>query len=91
MEERGYQTPEEAVLAEIDIPERFVTVLGSRIRRDEAHVYLLTNDRPRFEEYECICVREDGLWQESHGWGGFSLGTPRVIKKAANEIRSRFG
>jgi hypothetical protein len=91
MGERGYQTPEEAVLAVTGIPERFVTVVGSRIDEDEAHVWLLTNDRPPFEEYECICVRDGGLWHETHGWGGFAEGTPDEIKKAADQIRSSFG
>ena len=91
MDERGYQTPEEAVLAESDVPEQFVTVVGSRIDGNEAHVWLLTNDRPPFEEYECICVREDELWHETHGWGGFADDTPPEIKKAADQIRSRFG
>jgi len=72
VEEQGYATPEDAVLAEWEgIPRRFVTVVGSRIEGDEAHVWLLTNDREPFEEYESVCVREGGLWRESHGWGGF--------------------
>jgi hypothetical protein len=88
MEEQGYRTPEEAVLAEGDIPAQYVTVVGSRIRGDEAHVWLLTNDWPPFEEYECICVREEGLWHETHGWGSFSIGTPRDVRKRADEIRA---
>jgi hypothetical protein len=88
VEERGYETPEEAVLAERDIPAQYATVVGSRIRGDEAHVWLMTNDRLPFEEYECVCVRAAGLWYETHGWGGFSVGTPREIRKRAREIRS---
>jgi hypothetical protein len=88
VEEQGYQTPEEAVLAERDIPEQYVTIVASRIRGDEAHVWLLTNDRPPFEEYECVCVREEGLWRETHGWGGFSIGTPHDVRKRADEIRA---
>ena len=89
MEEHGYATPEEAVLADWDGPlKKFVTVVGSRIKGDEAYVWLLTNDREPFEEYECVCAREGGLWRESHGSGGFSLTTPREIKDRAAAIRS---
>ena len=91
MGEPGHQTPEEAVLAATGIPERFVTVVGSRIDGDEARVWLLTNDRAPFEEYGCICVREGGLWRETHGQGGFPDDTPSEIKQAADQIRSRFG
>jgi hypothetical protein len=90
MDEPGYATPEEAVLAEWrGVPSQFVTVVGSRINGDEARVWLLTNDREPFEEYECVCVCEGGLWRESHGSGGFSLTTPREIKQRATEIGSR--
>jgi hypothetical protein len=86
----GFATPEQAVLADDDIPDRYVTVLGSRAKGDEARVWLLMNDRPPFEEYECVCVREDDGWHEVSGSGSFSLATPREIRRAAENIRSRF-
>jgi hypothetical protein len=89
--EEQYQTPEEAVLADGDIPEQYVTIVGSRIRGDEVRVWLLTNDRPPFEEYECVCVREEGFWRETHGWGGFSIGSPHEVRKRADEIRAASG
>ena len=90
MEEQGHPTPEDAVLAEWEGSLRqFVTVVGSRIKGDEATVWLLTNDREPFEEYECVCVREGGSWRESHGSGGFSpLTTPREVKDRAAETKS---
>ena len=88
--EQGYATPEEAVLADWEeIPKEFVTLVGSRIEGDEAHVWLLTNDREPFHEYECVCRREGGLWRLEFDWGGFALTTPRDIKERAAEIRSR--
>ena len=41
-----------------------------------------------FEEYECICVREDRLWRKSDGRTGFSAETPTEIKQRADAIRS---
>ena len=90
MDESGYETPEEAVVAEFDAPRRYITVLGVRIRGDQAHVWLLTNDRPPFEEYTCVCVREGDLWCEAFGSSGFSRPTPHEVKKEAERIRSRF-
>jgi hypothetical protein len=90
MDESGYETPEEAVVAEFDAPRRYITVLGVRIRGDQAHVWLLTNDRPPFEEYTCVCFRENGLWCEAFGSSGFSRPTPREVKKAAEHVRSLF-
>jgi len=90
MGESGYETPEEAVVAEFDAPRRYLTVLGVRIRGDQAHVWLLTNDRPSFEEYTCVCIREGILWREAFGSSGFSRPTPREVKKEAERIRSRF-
>jgi len=90
MDEVGYATREQAVLAANDIPDRYVTVLGSRISGDRARVWLLTNDRPSFEEYECDCIREADGWHEVSGSGGCSLGTPREVKRAATQIRARF-
>jgi hypothetical protein len=86
--EKGYTTPEEAVIG--GWRTGFATIVGSHIDGDEAHVWLLTNDRPPFEEYECVCIREGGLWRESHGWGGFSDLTPVEITEAAQAVRSRF-
>jgi hypothetical protein len=86
---RGYPTPEEAVVADMDIPERFFTIIGSRVRGDSATVWVLTNDREPFEEYECDCQREAGLWREIGGSGGFSPMTPLTIRRRAREIRSR--
>jgi len=64
---RGYETPEEAVLAELDVPRRYFNVVGVRVCGDEAWVYLLTNDRPAYAEYTCVCFREQGLWTEAYG------------------------
>jgi hypothetical protein len=91
MDDPGYDTPEEAVLAEFGAPRRFVNVVGVRIRGERARVWLLTNDRPPFEEYTCVCVREDGLWREEFGSNGFSWPTPREVKAQAQQIRARFG
>jgi hypothetical protein len=67
---------------------RYVTVLGSHIDGNEATVWLLTNDRPSFEGYESVCVREDGHWHESHGSGGLGSNAPREILEAADQIRA---
>jgi hypothetical protein len=88
VDEPGHQTPEEAALGDNDIPERYVTIVGRRVSGEQARVWLLTNDREPFEEYECVCVREGGLWRETIGWGGFSDGTHREIRNRAAEIRA---
>jgi hypothetical protein len=90
MDEPGYETPEEAVLAGFGAPRRFVNVVGVRVRGDRARVWLLTNDRPAFEEYTCVCGRERGLWREEFGTNGFSWPTPRDVRKQAQQIRSSF-
>jgi hypothetical protein len=90
MDGSGYEPPEEAVVAEFDAPRRYINVLGVRIRGNQAHVWLLLNDHPRFEEYTCVCVREEGQWCEAVGSSGFSRPTPRHVKKEAERIRSRF-
>lgn len=81
-EDEGYDTPEEA--ARGDMPERFVTVVGVRVKGDTAYVWTLTNDRPPFEPYEDVCEREGGRWFAVSGSGGFSTTVPRdVLEEAA--------
>jgi hypothetical protein len=78
----GYDSPEEA--ARGDIPEQYAMVVGVRIDRDSAHVWLVTNDRPTFEGYQVDCVREDGKWFAEGGSGGFDIYTPaEVLERAA--------
>jgi hypothetical protein len=86
----GYETPEQAVLAGGGWPAGMATVVGLRVSGNEARVWLLTNDRPSFEKYECVCFRENGRWHEVHGSGGFSIVTPREVRKAAAAIEARF-
>ncbi len=90
MDEPGYETPEEAVLAEFDVPRRYATVVGVRVRGDQAWVYLLTNDRPAFEEYTCVCFREAGRWTEAYGSSGFARPVPADVKREAERVRLRF-
>lgn len=73
----------------MDVPARYYTIVGGRVHGDEATVWLLTNDREPFEEYECNCLRENGLWRETGGSGGFSTLTPLSIRKRARETRER--
>jgi hypothetical protein len=80
--DEGHESPEAA--ARGDIPERFVTVVGVHVEGDTAHVWMLTNDRPPFEAYEMVCVREGGRWFADFGSGGFSTSAPaRVLDAAA--------
>lgn len=68
----GYEIPEEAALAS-DIPPRYQRVVGVQIRGDVAFVFLLTNDRPRFEPITEFCERERGRWFSAghiSGWEG---------------------
>ncbi len=90
MDVRGYETPEEAVLAELDVPRRYFNVVGVRVCGDEAWVYLLTNDRPAYAEYTCVCFREQGLWTEAYGGSGFSPPVPSEVRQEAERVRSRF-
>lgn len=71
-------------------PAQFVTVLGSRIDGDEGLVWVLTNDRPRFEEYVCWVERLEGLWRDMGGYGGFGIDTPVEVRLAAEKIYARF-
>jgi hypothetical protein len=81
-QDAGCETPEAA--ARGDIPERFVTILGTRIEGDTAYVWMLTNDGPPFEAYEEVCVREHGRWFSSFGSGGLGANVPtEVLEEAA--------
>jgi hypothetical protein len=80
----GFSTPEEA--ARGDIPARFCTVLEVRIEGNEARVWMLTNDRPRFEPYEVVCVRRRGRWFGEDGFGGISLDAPPEVLEAARHL-----
>lgn len=82
MADPGFQTPEDAVLADFDAPRRYITILGSEVRGDRAMVWMLTNDRPPFEEYTEVCFREDGGWTVAFG---SSLGS---FTTAPNQSRS---
>lgn len=86
----GYATPEEA--ARGDIPERFVTILGTRIDGDRATVWLLTNDRPPFETYVENCGREGGRWHPTDGSGGLGAGaaTPWEIRQKVADLEAAF-
>ena len=90
MDEKGYETPEEAVLADFGAAARYVTVLGVRVRGNEATVWMLTNDRPAFEAYTCLCVQEDGRWTEVWGSSGFAHPVPPEVDAAAERIRAQF-
>jgi hypothetical protein len=71
---RSYRTPEEAALG--DVPARFVRVIGTVVRGDQAVVAQLMNDRPPFEIETTHCVRvRKGLrrgWEQTGG-GNSSL------------------
>jgi len=82
-DESGYATPEEASCA--DIPQRFVTVVGTEIDGDTATVWLLTNDRPPFEDYQVNCVRDDRRWHADSGFP-FNVGTPEEILEQARRL-----
>lgn len=91
MDQRGFETPEEAALnADSGWPPGMATVVGVEMEGDHATVWLLTNDRPPFEEYEVYCERQDGRWFETHGMGGFGVFTPKSVRRAAAEIIARF-
>jgi hypothetical protein len=83
-EEFGFESLEEA--ARGDIPERYVTVLGSLVVGDQALVWVLTNDRPPYEPYEVDCERRDGRWYNGGGTGGFGTGTPEAVLAAARRL-----
>ena len=62
----GYSTPEEA--ARGDIPERYVRVLGVHFDDRFTIVWMLTNDRPPFEEYTMVVYRDShGRWHSGSG------------------------
>jgi hypothetical protein len=81
---RGYDSPEEVAFD--GIPAQFVTVLGVRIKGDEACVWSLTNDRHPFEPYEDFLVRKGSRWIATHGSGGFSSDTPPEIIERARQL-----
>jgi hypothetical protein len=89
VDEQRYEAPEEA-LAGFGAARRFITVLGVRIDGNEARVWLLTNDRPSFEEYTCLCARDGNAWQEVMGSNGLWPTVPAEVEEAVREIRSRF-
>jgi hypothetical protein len=82
----GYETPEQAAIG--DTPERFVTVLGVRVDGDSATVWLLANDRARFEPYTEYCTRSDGRWYPDVGEGGISLDAPWEVRERAYDIEA---
>jgi hypothetical protein len=82
-DESGYATPEEASCA--DIPQRFVTVVGTELDGDSATVWLLTNDRPPFEDDQGNCVRDNGRWHADSGFP-FNDGTPDEILEQARSL-----
>jgi hypothetical protein len=76
-----FPTPEAA--ASGNVPGRFVTVLGVRVRGDNADVWLLTNDRPPFEREQALLTRVEDGWEGVLSGGGFDSSTPaEVITKA---------
>jgi hypothetical protein len=95
-----HQTPEEAAVAGFFKHQKDVTLVGARVRGDQARVWLLTRlyqqytivglefDPGPFEEYECVCVREDRLWRTSDRRSRFSAQTPTEIRERADAIRS---
>jgi len=89
MDEPGYGTAEEAFLAGFGAPQEYVTILGVRVRGDEATVWILTNDRPPFEEYTCVCFRERGRWTEAHGSSGLGHAVPQEVAAEAASVRTQ--
>ena len=77
-------TPEAA--ASGDVPGRFVTVLGVRIRGDEADVWMLTNDRPPFEREQALVARVKDGWVGVLSGGGFDPSSPAEIIGKAEEL-----
>jgi hypothetical protein len=84
MEGQGHATPEAAVHG--DIPDEYVTIVGVRIEGDDAHVWMVTNDRPTYEGHEVDCVKKGELWFAEGGSGGFSLLTPREVLATAARL-----
>ena len=83
-EREVFPTPEAA--ASGDVPGRFVTVLGVRIRGDEADVWMLTNDRPPFEREQALVTRVKDGWEGVLSGGGFDESTPSEIMTKAEEL-----
>ena len=52
-------------------------------------VWLLTNDRPPFVEYEVHCVRVGDKWFSEGGTGWFNVGTPPDVLARARELGAR--
>jgi hypothetical protein len=82
----GYATAEEA--ARGDIPERYVRVLGVRFDGRQAIVWMLTNDRPPFEEYTMLVSRDaHGRWHSALGVCGLAsfngVGAPADVLEGA--------
>jgi hypothetical protein len=53
---------------------------------DQARVWMLTNDRPPFEEYEVDCGREGTRWFRTNGSGGFGNRTPQEVLQRAAQL-----
>ena len=69
-----------------DIPPQFCRVVDVEISGDAAHVWLVTNDAPRFERYQVDFARENGVWIDAGGSGGFQTGAPDRVMKLADGI-----
>ena len=85
----GYATAEEA--ARGDIPERYARILGVRVDGRDATVWMLTNDRPPFEEYTMVVYRDEhGRWESGSGacgLGSFNgVDAPAEILAAAARL-----
>jgi hypothetical protein len=82
--QNGYATPEQAACG--DISPAFVTVVGARVSGDRAAVWLPTNDKPPFEDYQVNCELESARWHVESGFGGFGSGTPAKVLEAARSL-----
>jgi hypothetical protein len=85
MRSDGYATAEEA--ARGDIPERYVSVLGVHVDGDVAIVWMLTNDRPPFEEYTMV-VYSDGHGRWDSGSGVCGIGSFNGVDAPAEVLEA---
>ena len=76
--------------SQTSVPLKYITILGVRVRGEEATVWMLTNDRPPFEEYTCVCFREGGRWTEAYGSNGLAHPVPAEVQAEAARVRARF-